>query len=438
MNSDISVANYDYDVIDELVGRCYDKEVNSSFLMAALYDGRGSVAGLTGSSGGSMITYRYDAYGNTTKSNNTLNNPYQYNAEYTDSSTGLQYLRARYYDSSQGRFTAKDTYLGTIPNPLSRNLYTYVENNPLNYIDPSGHVPNFRTVGEYRFRGPVSMFDPYERRLAELVKQDGMMNDHLNGLYYINPVEAENRFAELQQLAYNDVVYGPSFNNPTAPYRYDPVKNPFGEGRNASKRKEIQTKLQKQIEKRKQENYKKYCENGVSKAKDDAANDNVFDKSDIYGIISDSLTSALDAIDELLGSVGFDTEIDLGNISEKFGTASAIIGGIPTINEHIKENIKSNSSPKKVIIDIVVDSLDIALAYAVGEGSSALAVSIATGIAGALGGSIAPGVGTAIGLVAGVIAGLGFTYVTKGILNDDGNNITDEVKSFLYDVAGVN
>ena len=74
-----------------------------------LYDGRGSVAGLTGSSGGSMITYRYDAYGNTTKSNNTLNNPYQYNAEYTDSSTGLQYLRARYYDSSQGRFTAKDT-----------------------------------------------------------------------------------------------------------------------------------------------------------------------------------------------------------------------------------------------------------------------------------------------------------------------------------------
>lgn len=61
-----------------------------------------------------MITYRYDAYGNTTKSNNTLNNPYQYNAEYTDSSTDQQYLRARYYDSSQGRFTTKDTLLGSI------------------------------------------------------------------------------------------------------------------------------------------------------------------------------------------------------------------------------------------------------------------------------------------------------------------------------------
>ncbi len=104
-----------------------------------LYDGRGSVAGLTGNTGGSMITYRYDAYGNTTKSNNTLNNPYQYNAEYTDSSTGLQYLRARYYDSSQGRFTAKDTLLGSIEKPITRNLYTYCGNNPLNITDPSGH-----------------------------------------------------------------------------------------------------------------------------------------------------------------------------------------------------------------------------------------------------------------------------------------------------------
>lgn len=102
-------------------------------------NGCGSVAGLTGNSGGSMITYRYDAYGNTTKSNNTLNNPYQYNAEYTDSSTELQYLRARYYDSSQGRFTTKDTLLGSTEKPITRNLYTYCGNNPLNITDPSGH-----------------------------------------------------------------------------------------------------------------------------------------------------------------------------------------------------------------------------------------------------------------------------------------------------------
>lgn len=105
-----------------------------------MYDGRGSVASMTGNSGGNVVSYSYDAYGVTAKSNNTLNNPYQYNAEYTDSSTGNQYLRARYYDPSSGRFLTKDTYLGETNDPLSRNLYAYVRNNPVNMIDPSGHL----------------------------------------------------------------------------------------------------------------------------------------------------------------------------------------------------------------------------------------------------------------------------------------------------------
>ncbi|MDE6505837.1 MAG: RHS repeat-associated core domain-containing protein, partial [Eubacterium sp.] len=51
----------------------------------------------------------------------------------------LQYLRARYYDSSQGRFTTKDTLLGSTDKPITLNLYTYCGNNPLNITDPSGH-----------------------------------------------------------------------------------------------------------------------------------------------------------------------------------------------------------------------------------------------------------------------------------------------------------
>ncbi|MGO4185412.1 RHS repeat-associated core domain-containing protein [Paenibacillus sp. TAF43_2] len=49
------------------------------------------------------------------------------------------YLRARYYDPSIGRFITKDTYEGEITNPLTMNLYVYTANNPLRYIDPSGH-----------------------------------------------------------------------------------------------------------------------------------------------------------------------------------------------------------------------------------------------------------------------------------------------------------
>lgn len=79
-------------------------------------------------------------FGDTKTTNDIINNPYKYNAEATDSSTGLQYLRARYYDSSKRRFVSKDTYQGSLEEPLSRNGYAYVNNNPLNYIDPSGHI----------------------------------------------------------------------------------------------------------------------------------------------------------------------------------------------------------------------------------------------------------------------------------------------------------
>lgn len=105
-----------------------------------LYDGRGSVANLTSQRGASMVYYEYNIYGEADASRAGVHNPYQYNAEYTDAATGLQYLRARYYDPETSRFMTKDTYLGEINDPLSRNLYTYTCNNPINLIDPSGHI----------------------------------------------------------------------------------------------------------------------------------------------------------------------------------------------------------------------------------------------------------------------------------------------------------
>jgi RHS repeat-associated protein len=48
-----------------------------------------------------------------------------------DADTGLYYLRARYYDPEIGRFLGQD------PIPAV-NLYAYVGNNPVNYVDPSG------------------------------------------------------------------------------------------------------------------------------------------------------------------------------------------------------------------------------------------------------------------------------------------------------------
>ena len=53
--------------------------------------------------------------------------------------SGLYYLRARYYDPTTGRFITEDTLFGEMDNPLTQNLYAYCLNNPVLYIDPSGH-----------------------------------------------------------------------------------------------------------------------------------------------------------------------------------------------------------------------------------------------------------------------------------------------------------
>ncbi|MEB3104108.1 RHS repeat-associated core domain-containing protein, partial [Ferviditalea candida] len=66
-------------------------------------------------------------------------NPYRYAGYYWDRKTQYYYLQARYYDPRNGRFLSADTYRGEIDSPLTLNLYTYVQNNPINYVDPSGH-----------------------------------------------------------------------------------------------------------------------------------------------------------------------------------------------------------------------------------------------------------------------------------------------------------
>ncbi|MEY9092560.1 polymorphic toxin-type HINT domain-containing protein [Paenibacillus sp. RC84] len=104
-----------------------------------LHNGHGDVVELRSETGTRLNQYTYDIWGNPTVSEENISNPFRYSGEYWDSATKLQYLRARWYDPSMGRFINEDTYEGQLDNPLSLNLYTYVMNNPLKYTDPSGH-----------------------------------------------------------------------------------------------------------------------------------------------------------------------------------------------------------------------------------------------------------------------------------------------------------
>ena len=98
-----------------------------------IYNGQGDVSILTDNSGTTIADYTFDAYGNQ-QQENTVYNPFGYRGEYTDSESGLIYLRARMYDPETGRFINED------PIKDGYNWYIYCAGNPVMFVDPSGLI----------------------------------------------------------------------------------------------------------------------------------------------------------------------------------------------------------------------------------------------------------------------------------------------------------
>ena len=104
-------------------------------------DIQGSTTSVLGADGIGELSYEYDDFGETEiNGNSVFQNEICYTGGIYDETTGLYYLNARYYDPENGRFLTEDTYRGEMNEPDTLHLYAYCKNNPINYVDPSGHA----------------------------------------------------------------------------------------------------------------------------------------------------------------------------------------------------------------------------------------------------------------------------------------------------------
>jgi|GEM_PF-2710398 len=99
----------------------------------------GSTVMLFGMTTGRVVVYDYDEFGTYSAVSGTDLTRFTFTGAPYYKSPGLFQMGARYYNPAVGRFITRDTYRGNIYQPWTQNLYTYCNNNPVNYVDPTGH-----------------------------------------------------------------------------------------------------------------------------------------------------------------------------------------------------------------------------------------------------------------------------------------------------------
>jgi RHS repeat-associated protein len=120
--------------IDYINGPGTDKKLRQSSAGEGSYflqDHLGSTIALTDAGGNVLERQSYEPFGAGTASSRTR---FGYTGRERDPSTGLLHYRARWQDPEQGRFLTEDPigYSG------GGNVYAYVGNNPLTFVDPLG------------------------------------------------------------------------------------------------------------------------------------------------------------------------------------------------------------------------------------------------------------------------------------------------------------
>ena len=145
-----------------------------------MIDHLGSVVAMSDTAGhvvgGSLA--RYDPFGNyrtwpgsnvnpTISDRGFTGHVHDNTGDYPTENVGLIYMNARYYLPEVGRFVSADTIVPEPSNPQDWNRYTYTQNNPITYTDPSGHLSVEEIEQYFGFTDKQQMVDQYGQAVTD-------------------------------------------------------------------------------------------------------------------------------------------------------------------------------------------------------------------------------------------------------------------------------
>jgi RHS repeat-associated protein len=103
------------------------------------YDHLGGVHVVTDQTAARVQLVEYTPWGEIARSEGVADLTHRFTGQLLDPETGLLYYGGRYYDPLLARFVSPDPFVPEPGNPQALNRYSYVVNNPVNAIDPSGY-----------------------------------------------------------------------------------------------------------------------------------------------------------------------------------------------------------------------------------------------------------------------------------------------------------
>ncbi len=189
------------------------------------FDYRGSTVAITEINGTITDTFKYNTYGKLIERTGDSFIIFGYNGRdgvITDNN-GLIYMRARYYSPDMRRFVNADILHGEISDSTSLNRYSYVNGNPVSYVDPFGLSPD-------EGRGVNTANAGTFNEILNNIKNQKIRNDYLNSLKLNRLQNILKSISKVVNIKVFDYYEQYLIDYSTGTYAYYSVESTLGEG----------------------------------------------------------------------------------------------------------------------------------------------------------------------------------------------------------------